>query len=50
MEVTQNVAESHVEGGIAIARNGGRESDHDQGYGIHAIAADIYHPRDHHDL
>lgn len=50
MEVTQNVSESHVEAAIAIAKSGGRENDHGQGYGIHVIAAGIYHPRDHHDL
>lgn len=50
MEVTRNISESHVEGAIAIARSGGRENDHGQGYGIHAIAAGIYHPRGHHDL
>jgi hypothetical protein len=50
VEVTRNVSESHVEWAIAIARSGGRENEHCQGYGIHAIAAGIYHPRDHHDL
>ena len=47
--VTQNISESHVEGAIAIARSGGRENDHGQGYDIHAIAAG-QNPRDHHDL
>jgi hypothetical protein len=50
VEVTQNVSESHVEGAIAIARSGGRENDHGRGYGIHAIAAGIHRPREHHDL
>lgn len=50
MEVIQNVSESHVEEAIAIAKSGGHENDHGQGYDIHAIAAGIYHPRDHPDL
>ena len=50
MRVTRNVSESHVEEATAIVGGGGRENDHRQGYGIHAIAAGIYHPRDHHDL
>jgi hypothetical protein len=50
MELTQNVSESHVEGVIAIAKSDGRENGQGPSYGIHAIAAGIYHPRDHHDL
>lgn len=50
MAATQNDSESRVEGAIAIARNGRRETDHRLGYGIHAIAAGIYRRGDHHDL
>ena len=50
MEATPNVSVSHDEGANAIARSGGRGNDHGQGCGIHAIAAGIFHPRDHHDL
>lgn len=50
MAATLSDSGNHVEGVIAIARSGGHENGHRQGYGIHAIAAGVYRPEGHHGL